>query len=115
MGISGNGHHRNRRHPRLVRLVLAGIRAFRKIAELVRRSSRIVRGRERRGAELAAADGVAEQLAPPAVWTQRGEIRMTRTARLSSLTGKSGQSVCRRFEADYYETHENDDRANCGD
>ncbi len=117
VGVAGDGHHRNRRHPGLVRLVLAGIHGLGKVAQLVGCGPCVIRGwsPERRRAELAAAGRVAEQLEPSAERSQRGEIGVAGTAGLSGLAGEAGQCLRRRRKASHQEAGQNRSHPNCGD
>jgi hypothetical protein len=96
VGKPCNRHHRDRRYPWLVRLVLAGIRRLHEVAQLICRTPVIVRRRKRRRAKLPSARGVAEQLEPAAVWGERGKISVACPAGLAGLAGETRQRLRRR-------------------
>jgi hypothetical protein len=104
VGIADDGHHRDRRHPNLVRFLLAGVRRFDKTAQPVCRGPEIFGTVPRRGTEFAAAGRIPEQFESTAERGKRREICVAGTTGLSGLARETGQSFCRWREANGQET-----------
>jgi hypothetical protein len=92
-------HHRDRRHPRLVRVVLDRIRRLPKVAQLVRRTPIVVSRRKWCRTKFAAAGGVAEQLEPTPVRSERRKIGVACPTGLAGLAGETRQRLRRRRDA----------------